>query len=134
MNRRNVTHTPINQTINYCYNYGYNNGSCLSYIFQCVQELLKSPLVNPDQVDNYGLTAVEWAEQAQERKCAKLIRESLVKILSILGVCQTKIEQTKVPHLFLSVCIGVATRLSCECGIQTVQKKLFDPFCVALVA
>ncbi|XP_067945987.1 ankyrin repeat domain-containing protein 53-like isoform X2 [Watersipora subatra] len=50
----------------------------------CVQELLKSSLVNPEQVDNYGLTAREWAEQAQERKCAKIIRESIMKKVASL--------------------------------------------------
>lgn len=55
--------------------------------FQCVQELLKSPLINSEQVDNYGLTAAEWAEQVQQKKCAKLIRESVAKKSSTLPVC-----------------------------------------------
>jgi len=48
-----------------------------------VQELLKSSLVDPMQTDNYGLTAAEWAEQAQEVKCAKLITASLKKTATL---------------------------------------------------
>lgn len=42
--------------------------------------------MDPEITDNYGLTAAEWAEQAQEKKCARLLKEAIKKHTATLSV------------------------------------------------
>ena len=92
-------------------------------LLQCVQELLKSPLINADLTDNYGLTAAEWAEQAQEKKCAKLLRECMKKTAATLVSYPLLIGSPAGAHLHASIRQIPRNR---QKAIDSLRTKLFS--------
>ena len=43
--------------------------------------------MDSELTDNYGLTAAEWADQTQEKKCAKILRENSKRHATLAVSC-----------------------------------------------